>query len=417
MRRVSEPHFSRLATLARALLRLLALTAIAAALAATPGVAGPRTSLALRLAVALRQPGVDLSRTGAAVVDLSTGKTVFAYHPNLSLEPASNEKLPLTYAALETLGPGFQIHTEVRGEGRLLDDGTWQGNLVLKGYGDPTLSSGDLRVLARKVRALGVRRVTGSIVGDESFFDRRRTAPGWKPSFYLHESPPLSALVVDRGQVGAQLARQPAVAAARLFRKALVGQRIVVPRRVKAVRAGGHALAAVASYSLARILHVMDRDSDNFRAEELLKGLGARLGSGGTSEAGAAVVRGVLAEHGIPLAGVRIGDGSGLSSLDRVTPRALVTILASAWRERRIRRWFASALARPGRKGTLHHRLLSGPARWTVRGKTGTTNESSALSGYVRGRYAFVVIVNGNPVHWWAAHATQDRVAQLLAAQ
>jgi len=396
---------------------LLVLAAVAVALAATSAQAGPRTSLAFRLAAALRQPGVDLTHTGAAVVDLSTGRTVFAYHPNLSLEPASNEKLPLTYAALDTLGPGFQIHTEVRGEGRLLDDGTWRGNLVLKGYGDPTLSSGDLRVLARKLRSLGIRRVSGSIVGDESFFDSRRTAPGWKPSFYLEESPPLSALVVDRGQIGPRLARLPAVAAARLLRKALVKQGIEVPRRVKAVRAGGRVLAAVSSHSLARILHVMDRDSDNFRAEELLKGLGARLGGEGTSVAGARVVRSVLAEQGVPLAGVRLGDGSGLSSLDRVTPRALVTILTNAWRERTIRRYFTSALARPGRTGTLRHRLLRGRARTAVLGKTGTTDDSSALSGYVRDRYAFVVIVNGHPVRWWAAHAAQDRVVEVLAAQ
>jgi D-alanyl-D-alanine carboxypeptidase len=52
-----------------------------------------------------------------------------------------------------------------------------------------------------------------------------------------------------------------------------------------------------------------------------------------------------------------------------------------------------------------------------VLGKTGTTDDSSALSGFVRDRYAFVVIVNGHPVRWWAAHAAQDRVAEVLAAQ
>jgi len=396
---------------------LLVLAAIAAALAATPAQAGPGASLAHRLTVALRQPGIDPSRTGAAVVDLTTGRTVFVYHPNLSLHPASNEKLPLTYAALQTLGPGFQINTEVRGEGRLLDNGTWRGNLVLKGYGDPTLSSGDLRVLAHKIRALGVRRVSGWIIGDESFFDARRTGPGWKPSFYMEESPPLSALVVDRGQIGSRVARRPAVAAARLFRRALVAQRIEVPPRVKAVRAGGRKLAAVASPSLARIIHVMDRESDNFLAEELLKGLGARLGNGGTSAAGASVVRGALAEEGVPLAGVHLDDGSGLSSLDRITPRALVTVLADAWSAPRTRRYLVGALARPGQEGTLEHRLLRGPARWTVRGKTGTTDEASALSGYVGERYAFVVITNGNPVRWWAAHAAEDRVAEVLSAQ
>ena len=74
----------------------------------------------------------------------------------------------------------------------------WRGALVLKGGGDPTLSHYGLRALAAKVRAAGVRTVTGGIVADESWFDTRRTVAGWKPSFYLDESPPLSALVVDR---------------------------------------------------------------------------------------------------------------------------------------------------------------------------------------------------------------------------
>jgi D-alanyl-D-alanine carboxypeptidase len=52
------------------------------------------------------------------------------------------------------------------------------------------LSSKDLRTLTRRLHALGIRRVTGSVVGDESYFDNRRTAPSWKASFYLDESPP-----------------------------------------------------------------------------------------------------------------------------------------------------------------------------------------------------------------------------------
>src|SRR5207248_1257283 len=73
-----------------------------------------------------------------------------------------------------------------------------RGPLVLQGHGDPTLSHLDLRVLARQVRTAGIRKVAGSVLGDESYFDSRRTAPGWKPSFYINESAPLSALTVDR---------------------------------------------------------------------------------------------------------------------------------------------------------------------------------------------------------------------------
>ena len=74
---------------------------------------------------------------------------------------------------------------------------------MLKGFGDPTLTSADLTTLAAGVRAFGIRSVTGGVVGDESYFDARRAVAGWKPSYLIYESPPLSALVVDRARTRA----------------------------------------------------------------------------------------------------------------------------------------------------------------------------------------------------------------------
>ena len=90
-------------------------------------------------------------------------------------------------------------------------------------------------------------------------------------------------------------------------------------------------LAVTVSKPLDEVLHTVDAESDNFSAELLLKELGAVAGDGGTSFDGAAVVRRVLAQNGVPLEGVTIADGSGLSSLDRLTPQALVTILRQCW--------------------------------------------------------------------------------------
>src|SRR5207253_4870835 len=132
------------------------------------------------------------------------------------------EKLAVAYAVIAALGPAFRIETDVLGSGEFDGDrGVWRGDLILKGYGDPTLSAADLRSLALEVRAVGVRQVTGRVLGDESWFDSRRTAPGWRPAFFLDESPPLSALVVDRARVGSWVTTEPALTAARLFRTAL----------------------------------------------------------------------------------------------------------------------------------------------------------------------------------------------------
>jgi PBP4 family serine-type D-alanyl-D-alanine carboxypeptidase len=266
------------------------------------------------------------------------------------------------------------------------------------------------------VRALGIRRVTGSIVGDDSFFDRRRTAPGWKPGFLIEESPPLSALVVDRGRIEGRAVSEPALAAAVVFRKALRRAGIEVDGPVKAARAGGTTLARLASPPLEELLVAVNAESDNYTAELLLKQLGAMIEGHGTSSAGAAVARQVLADHDVPLAGVRIADGSGLSALDRLTARALASILVEAWHDRRLRPHFVPTLALAGRSGTLERRLGTPPTLGNVRAKTGTTDTASALAGYARKRYAFAVIHNGNPVATTAARASQDRIATLLAA-
>src|SRR4051812_15909206 len=133
--------------------------------------------LSERLARALAVPHVSAARSAAFALDLTTGEAVFSRNSSLSLVPASNEKLATTYAALELLGADFRIETDVLGQGELTGT-TWRGSLVLQGHGDPTLDGTDLSWLARQVRAAGIRRVEGPVLGDESFFDSRRTAPG-----------------------------------------------------------------------------------------------------------------------------------------------------------------------------------------------------------------------------------------------
>ena len=374
--------------------------------------------VATRLARALAVPHVPASRSAAVAVGLTDGRLIFARHQALALIPASNQKLGIAFTALSLLGPTYRIETAVYGEGDLIA-GAWKGNLALKGFGDPTLSRGDLKALAFQVRAAGVRRVSGAIEADESYFDSARTGPAWKPGFYLNQSPALSALTVDRGSYRGWLTSSPALAAAKQFRLALrsVGVGVAGRAKIGVTDPAAEPLATTESAPLARIVGFMNRESDNFTAEILLKHLGAVAEGAGTSAAGAIVVRRVLAQAAVPLAGVRIVDGSGLSPRNRLTAGALIGILVAAWRNPAIHSAFVQSLAVAGVNGTLEHRMERRPARGAVLGKTGTTRESSALSGYVRGRYAFAVIQNGRPVsHFWARRA-QDRFAAVLAAQ
>jgi D-alanyl-D-alanine carboxypeptidase/D-alanyl-D-alanine-endopeptidase (penicillin-binding protein 4) len=396
--------------------RLLIALLGALVLVSSAGASG--SALESRLAKALAVPHVSRARTAALVFDLQTGTTVFAQHDSLSLAPASNEKLAVTYAALAELRPEFRFETDVVGRG--VQEGTiWRGSLLLVGHGDPTLSSKGLATLAQQVRAAGIRRVTGAILGDESYFDARRTAPGWKAGFYINESPPLSALTVDRAYYAGRIWRNPALGAALEFRAALrrAGVYVVGAAGTGVAPEDGAELASVESAPLSTILRWMDRVSDNFTAELVLKQLGTLGGEQGTTARGAAYAAQTLAGAGVPLAGVRIVDGSGLSLLDRVTARELADILEAAWADPDIGPFFFAALPVAGINGTLSGRMRRAPARGNVVAKTGTTSWASALSGYVKQRYVFSVLQNGNPVSTFWARRAQDRFATVLAGQ
>jgi serine-type D-Ala-D-Ala carboxypeptidase/endopeptidase (penicillin-binding protein 4) len=382
-------------------------TGVANSNAATP-------ALGSALDRALSTPGIPSSRTAAIAIDMRSGRTVFALNSRASLSPASTEKLAISFTALRVLGPSYRFHTEVVGVGSRVR-GVWKGNLLLVGFGDPTLTRADLDGLARRVAATGIKRVAGRVLGDDTYFDSRRDAVGWKPSYLGIESRPLSALAVEgvpfAGVDGS------ARAAARAFTEALKSRGVAVdgPPGSGQARADAFQIAFDLSQRLEHIVSLMNGESDNFVAEMVLKELGATRAERGSTAAGARVVRRTLADAGVALAGVRIADGSGLSRFDRFTVRALSDILRAGAADPSIRDVFVSSLAVAGVSGTLKARLARRPTLGIVRAKTGTTNRASALAGLVRHRYIFAILQNGSPVPYWSARAAQDRFVTVLA--
>ena len=170
------------------------------------------------------------------------------------------------------------------------------------------------------------------------------------------------------------------------------------------------------SEPLADVVRVIGRDSDNFLAEMLLKQLGEALGQTGTTAAGATVVAETLGDAGVPLAGVRIADGSGLSRLDRLTAASIVSILRAGAADPAIRECSSARWRSPASTARSSDRLESRPARSRVIAKTGTTSRASALAGFVRDRWVFAVVQNGSPVSTFWSRRAQDRFATVLAA-
>ena len=143
-----------------------------------------------RASTASRRPrSRSTSRTGQVVFRGQRGAA-----PSLPHRPRSST---VSFAALRLLGPGFRFRTEVLGAGELVGQRLARRSLSRRPRRPDARASPTSTRLARDVKAWGIRRVTGRVVGDERHFDARRAAPGWKPWFLGIESPPLSALVVD----------------------------------------------------------------------------------------------------------------------------------------------------------------------------------------------------------------------------
>jgi len=352
--------------------------------------------------------------SGALVVDLDTGAQLFARRPDVRRMPASVEKLYTSVAALRRLGPGARLRTFVLAARPPDPLGVVPGDLYLRGGGDPYLSSTDLERLAGRVAEAGVTGVGGRVVGDESAFDARRGPPssGFRLDF---DTGPLSALAVNHGRSGRRspyFQPRPASFAAAAFTRALRRAGIAVAGRPGpgVTVATAVPLAERRSRPLGELLGLMNGPSDNFMAETLIKGLGARPGVPGSTGAGARVVRAELAELGIS---PQVIDGSGLSRLDRTSPREVVTMLAATAADPVLER----SLAVAGRSGTLAFRMRGSAAQDRCRAKTGTLRDVSALAGYCTttsgSRVAFAFLMN-RTVPWWARRV-QDRMTAVLA--
>jgi D-alanyl-D-alanine carboxypeptidase/D-alanyl-D-alanine-endopeptidase (penicillin-binding protein 4) len=419
--------------------QLLAVAAVIAttSLAAPPSAgARPRPPRAHAAQTALqRSLSAEMRRTGksssAYALDLTTGQVLFSWSAAVPRLPASVEKLYTTSTALLRFGPNARLSTSVYGTGSLGADGTWNGNLYLRGGGDPTFGSAAYdryaygggatmqALVSNLLNQTGIRAVQGAIVGDESRFDSDRGTPatGNRPNLYIEGQ--LSALVYDRGLAnpqGSAFQTHPAVFTAAAFASALkaAGVRLPAKPRVYAGRTptGAEALGSVRSPKMATLIRWTNTPSDNFFAETLLKDLGAEFGGTGTTAAGVAVAKAQLAtSFGVSPA---FDDGSGLSYADHTSPLQVVTLLDKM----SANPYFVSSLAVAGVSGTLQYEMNGTVAQGRCRGKTGTLQAVSNLVGYCQAEngdtIAFAFLMNRIDPYY--AHPIQNAMVEDLAA-
>jgi D-alanyl-D-alanine carboxypeptidase/D-alanyl-D-alanine-endopeptidase (penicillin-binding protein 4) len=447
--------------------RKAATVGIACAIAAAPALLAPIASAQapgteeqLRSTIAA-QMAQGPPAAGAYVVDLTDGHVVLDDRGDAKRLSASVTKLYTTSTALMQLGQRTRLSTTVRGSGRR-DGSTWNGDLYLRGSGDFTFgtaafarkaygSRASIERLAAGMRRSGLRRIRGRVFGDTSMYTDNGGTPfqlvlcsdplfgrgcPYGPAGKLERpipNGPRTPLGFNRGlrnATGVKPQRRPAIFAARALTRELRDAGIRVDGRPGAAISPEDApnVASTRSPRIARLAALVNRPSDNYAADSMLRLVGSLIAADGSRAGGAQVVSRTIARRfGIA---PEIRSGSGETILDRTSPRELVELLVGM-RARPEGRAFARSLSLAGRNGTLL-RFGGTVAEDRCQLKDGTrvdpeqANTTLNMTGYctsVSGRkFAFAVMMNGMPIEFVPpdriespAYALQDAIVEALA--
>src|SRR6266550_222360 len=404
---------------------ILASLTISSTLAAQsrPRTAPLHGSLERRLATLLDQPPFNRANWGVYVVD--DGKVLFARNADRFYVPASNTKLVVSAAATVLLPADYRVTTSVYANGKV-DSGVLYGDLVLYGRGDPTWSERCFSVdslapgacdsaftavdaIADSIRARGLRRVTGKLVGDGSYFEPVLVHPAWNAwDLNWWYAAPVSGLGFHDNSVdfhiapGAAVDQPPTITWSPelgLFTfenrartvpgdsSTTIGDNFFrTPGTWDIWAEGTVALGRkpwIESFALADIIFPILNSSQNWFAEMLLKILGRERKGEGSWKAGLDVERRFLIDSvGIDSTAFALEDGSGLAAGNLVTPHAFTQLLAYMHRHPK-RALFLAALPHSGQPGSLLKRFAGTAVEGRVIAKTGSIDRVNSLSGFI----------------------------------
>ena len=388
---------------------------------------------------------IDGAGTCSCVVIAQDGTVLYNQGGSHPLTPASTQKLIVTNAALQDLGPQFRFDT-LLASSQPPKDGTIDGDLWLAGSGDPSLRSDDLRAAVAALRKSGVQAITGGIAIDGSAIAGEEINPLWNPDDANEDfMSATSGMSIDEDTVefhvtgtvpgeAAQVRIKPVSSDVQYYGGIMTGSgddviiaatetpnqfrlsgsippgieetfylpvhgidryagavlsslvkadgiSLAGPSRTGTMPLGARILWEHRSAPLTHLLKHMLVVSDNHFAEQLMRTVGGRDGDTPDDRDGLAAERAVLAQQGIPTPGLHIVDGSGLAHANRVAAITLARILA----------YYDAApggnmlyplLPRGGKDGTLKMYHFES-AQGRVRAKSGHVDGVASLAGYV----------------------------------
>ncbi len=445
-------------------------------------------------------PNFSGANWGVVIKSLETGEYLYKRNEDKLFMPASTMKVLTTISGLEILGKDYKFKTNVYLNGTL-DGSILQGDIIVQGFGDPTISDrfydGDLFYVfnqwADSLSKLGIDEINGNLIGDDNAFDDNGLGPGWAwdnesywysaPTGALSFSDNCVAVIVRPSQKGlpAMVSTLPETKYVTVINKVNTvepniesevdvyrerGTNIITvfgrvsenseEKRVystvnnptqymmvvlkevlqqKGIKVNGYAadideellnpdyngmvkLLTYYSPNLSEIIKVINKNSQNFYAEQLLKTIGYEKEGFGSIENGVNEIKSFFRKIGINPEMLIMVDGSGLSRLNLVTPRQMVDLLTYIFKNEDFQIFYES-LPVAGVDGTLGRRMRKTKAENNVRGKTGYISGVRSLCGYVNTAdnepLTFSIFVNNYIVPAALADNLQDLVCLRLA--
>jgi len=391
------------------------------------------------------QPVFRNAQWGVLIVNPRTGDTLYSKNAGKLFMPASNMKIVTSAVALTLLGADYSYRTTFASDGEVRDS-LLDGNLIVIGRGDPTISDNMrglatlvMDTLADSVRAHGIRQVTGSLARVGNAFPDSVHGYGWEwDDLGEYYAAGVDELIFNEGMAPTSLrpppdtvrdslysgpAKDPATGYLDAFNDALIRKHInveagvmdsILPTPIKM-----DTLFTYVSPPLRNILPALLKPSQNQIAEILLKTIGLERGGMGTADSARKIVAQQLLAWGVQPDGFAIYDGSGLSRHDLVSPETLVRVLDRIQQDTAFAVYY-NAMPIAGVDGTLKDRMKGTPAEGNVHAKTGSIGAARSLSGYVTSadgeRLIFSILANNWTTPSSAVTGVADQIVAALAS-
>lgn len=352
------------------------------------------------------------------VVSADKYDLIYEHNSQSKMIPASITKLVTSAVAFDMLGINYDFKTIVYTDDNDITDGIVNGNIYLKGYGDPDFNSLDITKIAEQITGRYIREITGNIVCDESFLDDEHFGLA---NYYQGDTkqgywPYVSGLNFNKNPGNIDPASMAGTA---LMDELVAGNVKIDGIVVSGITPSASKEIASVSRSIFDVIAHMNKESDNHSAITVFKVIGAKYSTppGSISKGEAAVVD-FLTSIGNQRNNFEIIEGSGLSRFNIVNSDLYIRLLKYMYDDTKSFDYFYSSLAIAGKDGTLRNRMVGTEAEKNVHAKTGTLNSVSALSGYAVTRESelliFYIVMNGFGGGSNGVRYKQDQICELL---